>query len=296
MLRTTLLGIPTKLGTSKGGAEFGPKYIRQNLQLKKIKISGLSVFNGGDIRVDNKPDSPFIANAKNIKKIIALSKITSKRVKSILDAGNFPLILGGDHSACIGTILGDELKFGTDLGVVYLDAHADFNTPDTTPSGNVHGMSLALVCGLVDKATRFKSYLDPKNIIITGVRSIDPGEQVLLGINGLNVVRAGELNTNGLGSFEKNLDSLSSRVKNIHLSLDIDVLDPVYAPATATPEPNGLKPDDIKNIIGMLISTGKLRSFEIMEVNKRFDKGRKTAKLVADIVTFFLKNMSNVKF
>ncbi len=294
MVKISFLGVPTKLGANKPGTENGPKYIRSNVKMTDLKLKGTSVFNGTDISVDNKLENPLIANAKNLNKIIALSRRTSKRVKAILDSDTFPISFGGDHSACIGTILGDELKFGSDVGVVYLDAHADFNTPQTTPSGNMHGMTLSVLSGLFKDSVKFDSYLDTKNILLVGVRSIDPGESLLLKENNVNVLPSSELISNGINPFMESLGMLSSRVNNIHISMDIDVLDPKYAPATGTPEPNGLTPEMVKDIIRMIVMTRKLRSFEIMEVNKRFDKDKKTVKMVSEILVSLTENLSQL--
>lgn len=285
--KLVLLGVPSGLGGNTFGCQEGPAAIRKILlpQLKKRKIIPRDL---GDI---SPPVTCFITDprAKCIGEIrqtdnLLIKKIRREKVferamkgqKSVL-----PVLLGGDHSLNYSFILEAKRRLGK-IGLIWFDAHADYNTPETTPSGNVHGMVLA---GLARK-------IEQRNICIFGLRDTDPEEKIRLEKSRITVITIEEIRRRGVEkSLQKAVKAVSKNANGIHLSFDLDVFDPTIAPGTGTPVKKGLNSGDLRIIMDTLKNCGKAKtcrapiiSADIMELNPLKDKYEKTARLAAEII------------
>jgi arginase len=207
-------------------------------------------------------------------------------VATSVQAGHFPLVLGGDHSLSIGSIRGAARN--RKIGVIWLDAHADFNTDKTTPSGNIHGMSLAVLAGLGDKGLvqlwdENIPVIDPAKIAIIGARDLDPGEKLNLKEAGAMVMGMEQVDRFGMVAVvEKAIEHISRDVDGIYLSLDLDALDPQHAPGVGTPVAAGLTQREAHLACEMIAETNKLIGMDVVEVNPILDVHNQTAKLAVE--------------
>jgi arginase len=209
-------------------------------------------------------------------------------VSTSLQSGHFPLVLGGDHSLSIGSIRGAaRIK---KLGVIWVDAHADFNTEDTTPSGNIHGMPLAALCGLGDvRLSRLWDevlpVVDPKRVAIIGARDLDPGEKANLLKAGVMVMGMEQIDRLGMvAAMEKAIERVSRDVEGIYLSFDMDALDPRHAPGVGTPVPAGLTQREAHVACELVGETGMLIGMDVVEVNAILDIQNQTGELAVEFV------------
>jgi arginase len=200
--------------------------------------------------------------------------------------GSFPLVLGGDHSLSLGSIRGAARH--RKLGVLWVDAHADFNTPETTPSGNIHGMPLAALCGLGDPRLAHlwgggEAVLDPHRVAVIGARDLDPGEKRNLREAGVMVMSMEQVDRLGMfAALEKALERITRDVDGIYLSFDMDALDPRHAPGVGTPVTGGLTYREAHLACELAAETGKLVGMDLVEVNPILDTQNQTALLAVD--------------
>ncbi len=286
-MKIDIIGVPIDLGADRRGVDMGPSAIRYAHLQKKLEDLGYTVNDEGNVEVPI-AEMCKITNPKlkYIDCIIPMSRRVSGAVSTSIQAGNFPLVIGGDHSLSIGSVRGAARD--RKLGVIWLDAHADFNTAETTPSGNIHGMSLAILCGLGDKSLvqlwdEPVPVIDPKNIAIIGARDLDEGEKRNLRDAGAMVMGMEQIDRYGMvACLEKAIERVSRDVDGIYLSLDLDSLDPEHAPGVGTPVPAGLTQREAHLACEMIGETGKLLGMDIVEVNPILDIQNRTALLAAD--------------
>jgi arginase len=225
---------------------------------------------------------------KYIDCIIPMSRRISGAVSTSLQGGRFPLVLGGDHSLSVGSVRGAARQMK--IGVLWVDAHADFNTHLTTPSGNIHGMPLAALCGMGDPRLvqlwdETTPVVDPRRVAVIGARDLDPGEKANLLEAGVMVQSMEQLDRHGLVSvMEKSLDRITREVDGIYLSFDMDSLDPRHAPGVGTPVHAGLTQREAHLICEMVAETGKLIGMDMVEVNPILDVQNQTALLAMDLI------------
>jgi len=221
-----------------------------------------------------------------LKEIVEVCRELSRRVADVVKAGRVPLVLGGDHSLSVGTVSGVR-QVHPNTGIIWLDAHGDFNTPDTTPSGNVHGMSLAALLGLGAEelvACSAGRPVQPEQTVLIGVRDLDDGERELLRKTGVRVFTMQEVDRLGLPAvMDQALDRLRKHVDRIHLSLDLDVFEPDLAPGVGTPKSGGLTYREGHLAMEMIAELGMLISMELVEVNPILDEANRTARLAVDM-------------
>ncbi len=286
-MQIDIIGVPIDLGADRRGVDMGPSAIRYAHLQKKLEDLGYTVNDEGNVEVPI-AEMCSITNPKlkYVDCIIPMSRRVSGAVSTSIQAGNFPLVIGGDHSLSIGSVRGAARN--RKLGVIWLDAHADFNTAETTPSGNIHGMSLAILCGLGDKSLvqlwdEPVPVIDPKKIAIVGARDLDEGEKVNLQNAGAMVQGMEQIDRYGMvACLEKAIERISRDVDGIYLSLDLDSLDPEHAPGVGTPVPAGLTQREAHLACEMIGETGKLIGMDIVEVNPILDIQNRTALLAAD--------------
>lgn len=286
-MQIDIIGVPIDLGADRRGVDMGPSAIRYAHLQPKLESLGYRVNDEGNVEVPI-AEKCSITNPKlkYIDCIIPMSRRVSGAVSTSMQAGNFPLVLGGDHSLSIGSVRGAAR--GRKIGVIWVDAHGDFNNAETTPSGNIHGMSLAILAGLGDKSLvqlwdEPVPVIDPKKIAVIGARDLDEGEKANLQNAGVMVMSMEQIDRYGMvNAVEKAIERVSRDVDGIYLSLDLDALDPEHAPGVGTPVPAGLNQREAHLACEMIAETGKLIGMDLVEVNPILDLQNRTASLAVD--------------
>lgn len=286
----SIIGVPSDYGQARRGVDMGPSAIRYAGVVERLEKIGYKVQDQGDIRVSKKIKTSEIDDRLlNLEEVIDVSTSLANQVYEAVSENRFPLVIGGDHSIAIGTLagLGEHYK---NLGVIWFDAHADLNTPETTPSGNIHGMPLAVSIGIGhERLVQIHNYapkIKAENIIIIGARSVDPGERDLIREKGIKVYTMHEIDRLGMTRVMEDaltyIKGLS--VDGLHLSLDLDGLDPLYTPGVGTPVPGGMTYREGHLAMEMLQESGMLTSAEFVEVNPILDEKNKTADVAVELI------------
>ncbi|MBU6080810.1 arginase [Allobacillus halotolerans] len=290
MNKLGILGVPITIGQPNKGADLGPDAIRHAGLYTVLQNLNASYQDYGNVQIKNEEANQIdqATNLKNLNEVAAASELTANKVSEMIQEGQFPLLLGGDHSMAIGTIAGVQQHY-ENLGVIWYDAHADFNTEETSPSGNIHGMSLAVNLGMGhEKLTSIlqnEPKIKPENVIIIGARSIDSGERELIKEKGIKVYTAHEVEQQGIESvIKESLNYLTARTDGIHLSFDVDSLDPIYVPGTGTPVEGGLSVRESHYALRLLNESEKIVSAEFVEVNPLLDERNQTAKRTVELI------------
>jgi arginase len=283
-----LIGVPIDFGAGRRGVDMGPSALRYAGLRESLESLGHRVFDRGNIEVPLPETSPASESAlRHLSSIVAVAKRLSHEVSAVIQANQFPLTLGGDHSLSLGSVRGAARH--KNLGLIWIDAHGDFNTSETTPSGNIHGMPLAALAGLgdprlVEMESGIRRVIDPSRIAIFGVRQLDPGERNLLRQAGVTVLGMEQIDRTGLYSaFNRALDVVSEGTDGIYLSFDVDALDPLYAPGVGTPVSGGLTYREAHTACEMIAETGRLVGMELVEVNPILDERNRTASLAVEL-------------
>lgn len=273
------INMPMNLGCNRLGVEKGGSAIR-SYGLNNI-FSEDRVVDSDDILCRSISElAASDSRMKNIDEILKSDTILADKVHNVLKNDEFPLVFGGDHSLTWGTLSGISKYFGTDIGCIYLDAHGDFNSAETSPSGNVHGMHMYYLMGFGNK--RYVDFyypgqkINPKNVFFLGTRSLDNGEVITAEKNSLNIHTSEEIHNIGVEKIFKQLSIEIAHLKHIHFSLDIDCIDPIYAPGTGVPEPHGLTVDEVEYLVAKILSTGKIVSMDFVEFNPLLDFSNQT--------------------
>lgn len=288
-----ILGAPLDLGAGRRGVDMGPSALRvANLNARLAKL-GYQVDDLGNVNVEQQESSrPGPHNAKYLAQITATCRQLAERVEKIVDKGTIPLVLGGDHSVAIGTIAGISHSFrkrGQSAGVIWVDAHSDMNTPRTSPSGNVHGMPLACVIGQGPKPlTHLFGYapkVNPANVVLVGIRDVDMTERSIVKKSGVTVFTMRHIDEMGMSEvMSQALQIAGDGVDGIHISLDMDGVDPDEAPGVGTPVPGGITYREAHLAMEMVCDSRRLVSMEVVEVNPVLDVANRTANLAVELV------------
>ncbi|MDP1715497.1 MAG: arginase [Anaerolineales bacterium] len=287
-MQIDIIGIPIDLGADRRGVDMGPSAIRYSHLQRKLEDLGYTVQDEGNVEVPM-AEMCRITNPKlkYIDCIIPMSRRVSGAIATSMQAGHFPLVIGGDHSLSIGSVRGAARN--RKIGVIWIDAHADFNTAETTPSGNIHGMSLAILCGLGEKSLvqlwdEAIPVIDPGNIAIIGARDLDTGEKANLHQAGTLVMSMEQVDRYGMVTVvEKAIEHVTRNTDGMYLSLDLDALDPRHAPGVGTPVPAGLTEREAHLACELIAETGKLVGMDVVEVNPILDVQNQTAKLAVEL-------------
>lgn len=289
MKKISIIGVPMDLGQSRRGVDMGPSAIRYAGLVERLENLNYQIADLGDIAI-SRPDSKEEQNKKlrNLNQVAEASELLAKMVDQEKEKGHFPLVLGGDHSIAIGTLAG-VAKHYDNLGVIWYDAHGDLNTDTTSPTGNIHGMPLAANLGLGDKhLTNVLGYapkIKPENVVIIGARALDEPEKGLIEEIGVRVYTMHEIDRMGMPKvMEEAIEYLKGRVDGVHLSLDLDGLDPSEAPGVGTPVLGGMTYRESHLAMEMLAEANFLVSAEFVEVNPILDNRNKTATLAVALV------------
>lgn len=281
-----ILGVPMDLGQTRRGVDMGPSALRYaGLQQRLSKI-GLDVTDGGNIsvpvveEVDHDPRDGIAHNASAISKVCWE---VHAQVRAALTAGEYVITLGGDHSIALGTISAALVAHGS-VGVLWIDAHGDFNTPATTPSGNVHGMVVSSLMGMCPEVLTIGDLrLRPEQIVQIGIRDLDPPEKVALAKSGIKVFTMREVDELGMAAVVREALRALGDVEVLHISFDMDSLDPAVAPGVGTPVPGGLTYREAHLLLEMLADDGRVRSLDLVEVNPILDQHNATAECAVEL-------------
>jgi arginase len=286
-MQVDIIGVPIDLGADRRGVDMGPSAIRYSHLQHKIQELGYTVKDEGNVEVPIaemcKITDPKL---KYVDCIVPMSRRVAGAVATSIQAKRFPLVIGGDHSLSIGSVRGAARN--QKIGVIWIDAHADFNTNETTPSGNIHGMSLAALAGkgaksLVQLRDEAIPVIDPSKIAIIGARDLDAGEKANLKESGVMVMGMEQVDRYGMVNvIEKAIEQISRDVDGIYLSLDMDALDPEHAPGVGTPVAAGLNQREVHLVCELISETGKLIGMDLVEVNPILDVQNRTATLAVE--------------
>lgn len=277
------------LGQTHYGTNLGPQGIRSAGLIDRLKCIGQEVVDEGNLAIGiTGRFRQSGENIKNVKTLVESSEKLAAKVSNIIQEGRFPLVLGGDHSIAMGTLAG-VAKHYKNLGVIWYDAHADMNTPETSPSGNIHGMPLAASMGLGHGAlTQIGGYqvkVKPEHIVLIGVRDIDKGEQQLIEAKNIKMYTANDVKRLGMEVvIAEALRYLSERCDGIHLSFDVDGIEPLEMPGVGTPVTNGISYKASLQAVRLLAASENLVSAEFVEVNPLLDKDDTTARLTVNLI------------
>lgn len=298
-MNISIIGMPLFYGCDKPGVEKGPEELRKN-NLIDIFEKNHTVYDLGDIEVEQVSENEKYSSnlqLKYLKQVINANNGLALKVFESLQNNTFPLIIGGDHSLAMGSIAGASKYFGNDLAVIWIDAHGDINTHDTSPSGNIHGMPLAASMGYgYEKLTSIffnETKIKPENVFILACRDLDKGEIELINKLNINVWTNEQINKEGTSKVLHELLELikEKNIKNIHLSYDIDCLDPDYVPGTGTPVNNGLTYSQSKKILESVLSTSLIKSMDFVEYNPILDKNDKTKETCIELLNLISDNL-----
>lgn len=279
----SLIGAPLDMGASMRGCRLGPDAIRLAGIAERLSKIGYNVTDTGNVEIDNHLGHERTPNNLNYLDIVKKANIDIyNKVDQEMSKGQFPVVLGGDHAIAIGTIKA-VLNHYPNVGVIWFDAHGDINTNETTPSGNIHGMPVATLMGLGAKELLEigdpKTKLKRENIVYIGSRDLDEGERYMLKDLGIKVFTMHEVDYYGLPKImEEAIDYLQKSCDGIHVSFDMDVLDPTVAPGTGTTVPGGMGYREAHVALELLAKTKDVVSVEFVEVNPIIDDKNKTAE------------------
>ena len=294
--RIEIIGAPSTFGQKKLGVNLGPDAVRYAGLLSRLKKMGLDVIDKGNIEVPTLDVEKFNSDQeglRNYDEIVTVSENLSKATSEIVEKGNFPLTLGGDHSIAVGSISGISQHY-ENLGVIWYDAHGDLNVPEESPSGNVHGMPLRILAGdgpdeLVN-INDFTPKVKPENIVLIGMRDLDEGERKYIKDKNIKTFTMADIDRFGIQEvIERSLEYLKSRnIDGLHFSLDVDALDPAETPGTGTRVMGGLSYRESHFALELLNESKLVTSMDIVEVNPLIDNSNHTAEqAVALLGTFF---------
>ena len=295
-----IVGMPMDLGGDRRGVDMGPSAMRYAGLAEALSRVGYRVHDRGNIRVADpdqgrathsvrKVPAEDIARgrprAHNLDEIVRACEELATVVADVARAGNIPLVLGGDHSMAMGTIAGLD-RAGKRAGVIWMDAHGDSNTPDSSPSGNVHGMPFAVALGLAGEPfpPALRATTDGARGVLLAIRDIDDGEKENIRRAGVATITMADIDRMGMAAAMEKAIAVAGTGGPIHLSLDMDVLDPDEAPGVGTPVRGGLTYREAQLAMEMLAASGRLASLEIAEVNPILDSGNRTASLAVELV------------
>nr|HET6903658.1 arginase [Ktedonobacteraceae bacterium] len=284
-----VIGAPMDLGADRRGVDIGASAIRYADLNEHLRGQGHTVHDTGNVFVPQ-PESQSIGDpkVKYLEPIVQVAEELADIVSSTLQAQEFPLVLGGDHSIALGSLSG-VARIHKDVGVLWIDAHGDFNTDQTTPSGNIHGMILAALAGLghtrLTQVGGWSPKIHTQTIVIVGARDLNEGEKELLRSNAIHVFTMSDIDKRGISEVMQQALTIAGQGNDgIHLSLDMDALDPKEAPGVGTPVRGGLTYREAQLAMELVADSGQLVAMDVVEVNPILDRENATALLAVELV------------
>lgn len=288
-MKVKVIGVPLDLGAGRRGVDMGPSAMRAARLQAVLQSLGHDVDDLGNI-AGVEPEERRVKDPKlrYLDEVLLVCKRLASKVTKVMSTGDFPVILGGDHSLAIGTWAG-LAAVGRNEGLIWIDAHGDFNTPETSPSGNIHGMPLSAIVGVGDdRLTTLggsKPKVDPKRVALVGIRDLDPEERKLVADSGIAYYTMRDVDERGIRTvIEEAIGIATKGGRRMHVSFDVDVMDPAYALGTGTPSPGGLTYREAHLAMEMVADSGQLQSLEMVEVNPLLDDQNKTGELAVGLI------------
>ena len=286
--KVSIVGAPLDLGQTRRGVDMGASAIRYAGLEDAIRACGHDVLDLGNVLAPE-PEALAVSDehARFLPEILDACAELAAHVAAVARDGGFPLVLGGDHSVGLGTLAGLAAAADGVGGVIWIDAHGDLNTPATSPSGNVHGMPLAAALGRA--GDRFSHdglrlpAVDPERVVLLGVRSLDPAEKALLRETGIRAITMSEIDRVGIERATRDAIDHASGPGFLHVSLDLDALDPTVVPGVGTPVAGGLTYREAHLACELIAESGLLGSFELVEVNPILDRENVTAATAVEL-------------
>ncbi|MBV8355015.1 MAG: arginase [Candidatus Eremiobacteraeota bacterium] len=276
--RIEIVGVPMDLGANRRGVDMGPSAVRYARLEEQLRGMGFEIVDRGNLSVpDRAARSQEAERARYVAIVREVCDELASTVADIVESGGFPLVLGGDHSIAMGTLAGIARARGAAPGLVWVDAHADINSPDTSPSGNVHGMPLhfALDTGSVI----------PDATVLLGLRDVDPPEKETIRALGVRTYTMSEIDRHGIDAVAREaIEVAAGDGRTIHLSFDMDAIDPREAPGVGTPVKGGLTYREAHQLLEQIAASGRLGSLEITEINPILDVHNQTATLAVELI------------
>lgn len=287
----SIFGVPTDVGAGHQGTRMGPEALRVAGLVQALRARGVDVVDRGNLDGPPNPWLPPVDGYRHLDEVVAWNRAVREASLAELRAGRMPVMLGGDHCLAIGSIsaVADHCREqGRELRVLWLDAHSDFNTSSVTPSGNIHGMPVACLCGLGPEVlTGIGEHVPailPSQVKQIGIRSVDREEKRLVKEYGLDIYDMRFIDETGMKrTMEQALAGLHDGV-HLHVSFDVDMLDPSIAPGTGTRVPGGLNYREAQLVMEMVADTGRMGSLDIVEVSPPLDTRNATAELAVELV------------
>lgn len=294
-----VVGIPMDLGQQRRGVDMGPSALRYAGLYEQLEAMGCHVNDTGNIPVPVRDERSVRANEqrrtddgklRHLPQIVEACQTIYNVAKSSAESGEFPVFVGGDHSISIGTIGG--LAAHGALGLIWVDAHGDFNTPETTPSGNIHGMTLAALTGRGNHELVNLGHpgakLRVQQVVMIAVRDLDPEERVNLAESGITVYTMRDVDELGIATVARRALNRLKHMSRLHVSFDMDSIDPNFAPGVGTPVPGGLTFREAHLLMEILGESGKVQSLDLVEINPILDTRNHTAELAVELIESIL--------
>jgi arginase len=291
--RIAVIGAPLDLGAGRRGVDMGPSAIRVANLDKRLQRLGYEVQDLGNVKVEQ-AESILSGpeNAHYLPEISQTCKTIASLVAKVLAKGEMPLVLGGDHSVAVGTVSGvarHYRKRKKSIGLLWIDAHADMNTPETSPSGNVHGMPLACLVGMgpreLSHLYKFAPKVDPKNVALVGVRDVDQLEKPHVKKSGVRAFTMRDIDEKGMRPVMKEaIEIACAGTDGFHLSFDMDSVDPQFAPGVGTPVRGGITYREAHLAMEIVNDSRRMLSLEVVEVNPVIDEVNRTAELAVELI------------
>ncbi len=291
--RAMIIGVLMDLGADRRGVDMGPSAVRVAELNERLRQLGYEVMDVGNIPVRNAEMMHIaVPRAKYLPEITVACQTLADQVEAALDSGAIPVVLGGDHSIAAGSVAGLSAyyrKHEQRVGVIWFDAHGDMNTPETSKSGNIHGMPFAAILGQgayeLTHLSGFAPKVHPEDCVLIGARSVDIDEAVTLKASGIRIFTMRDLDERGMSAVMDEAIAIAARhTAGFHVTMDMDFVDPAFAPGVGTPVPGGPTYRESHLAMEKVADSGKMLSFELTEVNPVFDVANKTAELGVQLI------------
>ena len=285
-----IIGAPMDLGQTRRGVDMGPSALRYAGLQSRLASWGHEVFDEGNVSVPNPEEEVAEGSARRLKAVTTVCQDIYQIGLQCVAKDDFAIYMGGDHSISIGTVAAAAQT--ESIGLIWVDAHGDFNTPETSPSGNIHGMPVAVLTGQGSEPLVNLGYPGVKvhtsHIVQIGIRDLDPTEKERLTHSGVNVFTMRHVDEMGIASVARQALDRLRHLTRIHVSLDMDGLDPSEAPGVGTPVPGGLTYREAHLLMETLGDNGRVGSLDVVEINPILDMGNKTAELAVELIASLL--------
>ena len=298
-MKINVIGVPLNLGCDRKGVEKAPNYLRERGLMSLIRSHGHKAFDLGNLYVPPVTEEEKYLKGSRLKYLDVIVEVNNNLAELVYDTlrgGAFPLVIGGDHSLGLGSGSGVG-KCYDDFGIIWLDAHGDINTGETSPSGNIHGMPLSALMGLgseelVNVYSPGNKVL-PQNVFLVGTRSLDEGEWALIEEQHLSVYTMDTIREKGIAFVAEDIKNKlrERKIRNVHFSIDVDSIDPSYAPGTGTQVPEGLIPSEFEEFVSHMLSTNLIKSLDLVELNPELDSDDKTTNLCLSVIDYITSRL-----